>query len=175
MNQALEMVEGGWALKVWPNADYTRYTASFSSFGSDELIGHGKTPKRAIKKALRRLDDDRLFVPFVVGVLRVLRVVAADSDPGRVRVPGHRRMEDVRKVSSHKRYKRYRRLARQIHDLACKDPKCTYGRKGVDRTSWSDKHTAHGMTYPCDCWKLVPYVCQYAVDAENIAARGGRK
>lgn len=55
MKEALQMVEGGWALRLWPNGNYTRYTAVFSSFGSSSLVGHGKTPKKAIRSALKGL------------------------------------------------------------------------------------------------------------------------
>jgi hypothetical protein len=53
MKQALRMIEGGWALRIWPNRDYTRYSAVFYGYGEGDLIGHGRTPKKAIKHALR--------------------------------------------------------------------------------------------------------------------------
>jgi hypothetical protein len=55
MDEVLKMAGGGWSFRLWPNGDYTRYTALFWSFGDDDLIGHGKTPKKAIKNALKGL------------------------------------------------------------------------------------------------------------------------
>ena len=49
------MVEGGWHFKVWPYSDYSGYTATFNALGESELIGHGRTVKKAIKNALKGL------------------------------------------------------------------------------------------------------------------------
>lgn len=74
-----------------------------------------------------------------------------------------------------KSYRRYRRLAEQIHALACHDPECMYGKPVPDEIKdredlpWPERQALARR-------RLTEiYTCQYAVDAENIAARAGRK
>jgi hypothetical protein len=73
-------------------------------------------------------------------------------------------------------YKEYRKLAQVIHDNFCHDEACTYGRATgkmhMDDTAVLRRHVEQNHQSGCDCsMQLQTYDCQYAVDAENIAAR----
>jgi hypothetical protein len=63
VKEALLMIEGGWRLGVWPNADYDSYTAVFSAAGESDLVGHAETPRKAIRRALEGLGHPWVISP----------------------------------------------------------------------------------------------------------------
>ncbi len=73
-------------------------------------------------------------------------------------------------------YKQYRKLAQAIHDSFCQSDACNYGRETPEMRQHDTEvlrvHVAEDHQHGCCCsMQLQCYSCQYAVDAENIAAR----
>lgn len=74
-------------------------------------------------------------------------------------------------------HKQYRKLAQLIHDRFCEDYSCTYGRETPEMREHDQEVLREHVRVckdlkMCSCWReLDCYNCQYAVDAENIAAR----